>query len=224
MKPDAAQLPALLDRLEALYGAPPRPLPRRALDWVLWENAAYLVSDEKRAAAFRALKQATGLRAAGLLALPRAELLAIARLGGMLPDRRVEKLLAIAETVEEDFDGDLESALRLPLAQARRALKKFPGIGDPGADKILLVTGTHPLPSVESNGLRTLIRLGLVREAKNYGTTYRAAVTVLAPFAERGCGWLTRAFELLRKHGQTLCKTNDPLCDECPLAADCPSA
>jgi len=223
-------LPELLDRLERHHGKPRRPLPRRALDWVLWENAAYLVPDERRTAAYRALERATGLRPEGILGLPREALRELAALGGMLPDRRVEKLVAIAETVQTRFDGDLESALTLPLSRARSALQRFPGIGRPGADKILLFTRTHPLPALESNGLRVLVRLGLAREGKSYAATYRDAIAVLAPHAEdvagagRRCTWLIRAHELLRAHGRALCKNTDPACDECPLAADCPSA
>ena len=55
-------LPTLLDELQGRYGPPSRALPKTALEWVLWENAAYLVSEEKRRKAYRALKEATGLR------------------------------------------------------------------------------------------------------------------------------------------------------------------
>lgn len=220
----ALRLPALLDRLEKRYGAPTPPELQKALDWILWENAAYLVSDERRARAFAALKQRTGLRAERILRLSRDELEAIAELGGMHPERRVEKLIAIAQTVQDAFGGDLESALELPLPKARRALKRFPGIGDPGADKILLFTGTHTLPALESNGLRALVRTGHAQEGKSYAATYRAGTGALAPHAGRGCSWLMRAFELLREHGRTLCKHGAPLCDECPLEDRCPSA
>lgn len=213
-----------LDRLEARHGRPPRPLPERALDWILWDNVAYLVPDERREKAYRALGDATGLRADGILAVPRERLLEIARLGGMQPERRVEKLIAIAARVQDEHDGDLEAVLRLSVAKARRALKRFPGIGDPGADRIVLFTGTHPLPALESNGLRVLVRLGLVEEAKSYAATYRAATAALAPYADRGCAWLMRAHDLLRRHGKTVCKQNEPRCDECPLAEECPSA
>jgi len=198
--------------------------PKGALEWILWENAAYLVSDEKRRAAFRALRQKTRLRPAGILGLSREALREIAELGGMLPDRRVEKLVEIATTVQEDFAGDLESVLGLPLAQARRALKRFPGIGDPGADKILLFTGTHPIPALDSNGVRVLVRLGLAQEAKGYAATYRSATAALAPHTRRGSAWLMRAHDLLRAHGQVLCKCSAPLCDECPLTEVCPSS
>lgn len=224
MTTGAAGLPGLLDRLEQHCGKPKRPLPRRALDWIWWENAGYLVSDERREAAYRALEKQTGLGAGGVLALSRPELLKLAKLGGMQPDRRVEKWLVIAETMQSEFEGDLETALGLPLAKARRALKRFPGIGDPGADKILLFTKTHAQPALESNGLRSLIRLGLVEEAKSYSSTYRAAVRALEVFVPRGIPWLVRAHLLLRRHGQELCKNSRPLCDECPLESTCPSA
>lgn len=142
----------------------------------------------------------------------------------MLAELRVSKLIKIAETVQDSFDGDLDSILDWPIAKARRALRLFPRIGAPGADRILLFTGTHAVPVLESNGLRVLIRLGYAREEKSYAASYRAAIAVLATHSERGCPWLKRAYDLLRQHGQVLCKNNDPLCDECPLAAKCPTA
>jgi endonuclease-3 len=220
----APSLPAVLDRLERRYGAPPRPLPRKALDWILWENAAYLVSDERRAAAYGALARATGLSAKGILAKPRKELLALAAQGGMLAEGRVGKWIEIAETVRERFGGDLEGRLDGSLAEARRALKAFPGIGAPGADKILLFTGRHALPALESNGLRVVIRLGLAGEGKSYAASYREAIRALEPFAGRGCAWLVRAHLLLRRHGQELCRNSAPECERCPLEGACPSA
>jgi len=92
----------------------------------------------------------------------------------MLPHQRVEKLRRIAQITLTEFNGYLGPALALPLAKAKKALKKFPGIGDPGAEKILLFSRTHPLPALESNGLRVLVRLGFGEELKNYSATYRA--------------------------------------------------
>jgi endonuclease III len=215
------ELPRFLDQLEGLYGKPRRPLPKRALDWILWENAAYLVPDARRKKAFAALRARTKLRAAGILSLPRADLLEIAALGGMLAELRVSKLIAIAETIQEQFDGNLETALKLPLPKARSALRKFPGIGAPGADKILLFTGAVALPALESNGLRALVRLGHAEEGRSYSTTYRSGIAALSPHVDRGGPWLMRAYDLLRVHGQTLCKNNGPLCDECPLDDEC---
>src|SRR6266850_6641132 len=168
MPPTVARLPGQLDALEKLYGRPARARPRSALEWILWENAAYLLPDEKRARAFSELQKRTGLTAEGIAGLPPHELLEWARLGGMHPERRVSKLLEIAALVRERFGGDLEAALDGPLPKARAALKRFPGIGDPGAEKILLFTGRHPFFALESNGLRVLLRLGHARPGKSY--------------------------------------------------------
>ena len=224
LKPDSTHLPALLDLLEAQHGKPARALPRTALEWVLWENAAYLVPDAKRRAAYVALEKRTGLSADGILGVPREDLQTLAKLGGMLAELRVRKWIDIAETVRDVFEGDLERALELPLPKARAALKKFPGIGAPGADRILLFTGAHAIPALESNGLRVLVRLGLATEAKNYGATYRSCMEALAPHTGLGGPWLMRAFDLLRTHGKALCKQNGPNCDECALEEACPFA
>jgi endonuclease-3 len=213
-----------LDRLEELYGAPEPPPPRGALDWVLWENAAYLVPEEKRRECFRALKKRAGKSGAGILRARREDLLELARAGGMHPEQRVEKWLEIATTVQDAFDGDLEAVLARPLAKARAALKRFPGIGEPGAEKILLFTETHALFALESNGLRVLVRLGYAREGKSYASTYRALRTALAPLEARGAAWLTRAHLLLQRHGRELCKSSAPRCDDCPLREGCPAA
>jgi endonuclease III len=218
------QLPKQLDALEKLYGAPQVPAPHGALEWILWENAAYLVPEAQRLACFRGLKKRAGSSGAGILRAPREALLDLAEQGGMHPELRVEKWLEIATTVQDEFGGDLEAVLGLPLPKARSALKKFPGIGEPGAEKVLLFTGTHPLFALESNGLRTLVRLGYAPESKSYSTTYKAMRAALAPLEKRGAKWLQRAYLLLQHHGQELCKRSAPLCDRCPLSAACPSA
>ncbi|MDA1265469.1 MAG: hypothetical protein O2816_10365 [Planctomycetota bacterium] len=217
------ELSDVLDQLEALHGAPQRRLPRKALEWVLWENAGYLVSDERRAAAYRALRKATGLTADGLLGCRREALREIAEQGGPHAELRVGKWRAIGELVEQHFDGDLQAALSLPLPKARAALKRFPGIGAPGADKVLLFTGAHAVPALESNGLRVLVRLGFAEDLGDYAKTYRTGVAALEAWTGQA-PWLRRAYDLLRAHGQTLCKHRAPHCDTCPLEETCPSA
>ena len=94
-------------------------------------------------------------------------------------------------------------------------------IGEPGAEKILLFARSHAVLGLESNGVRVLTRLGVVQEAKSYSATYRAVQSFVAPFAERGFDWLIRAHQLLRRHGQELCRRSQPLCERCPLTDTC---
>jgi hypothetical protein len=60
----------------------------------------------------------------------------LALAGGMFPELRGLRLKEIAMRVKDQFDGDLRTALAKSASEARKILKKFPGIADPGADRI----------------------------------------------------------------------------------------
>ena len=214
-------LARMLDTLEKMYGAVHIDPPRDVLGLILWENVAYLVDDERRRAAFAALKKRVGLAPARIRAATTEVLYELASLGGMHPAQRVDRLREIADIALADFADDLEAVLALPPAKARRALRKFPGIGEPGAEKILLFTRTEPVLAFESNGLRALLRLGFGAESKNYARSYKSAQLAVEPMIERDCDARIRAWHLLRAHGQALCKYKAPDCDPCPLADAC---
>jgi len=110
--------------------------------------------------------------------------------------------------------------IRGPLSAAKKALRSFPGIGEPGADKILLFTGRQALLAPESNGLRVLVRLGLLREETSYSKTY-AASRRAAEGLRAEPGVMQEAHLLLFEHGRTLCKRTAPRCEPCPLARGC---
>jgi len=182
-------------------------------EMVLWENVAYLVGDEQREVAFRALRERVGTKPAEILAARKEVLLEVAKLGGILAEHRVKKLLRAAEIAQTKFGGDVPAE--------KRALKLFPSIGEPGAEKILLFTKTAPVVALESNGLRVLVRLGYGREEKNYAATYRSVQVGVAGEVERDCRWLIRTHQLLRRHGQETCKRTAPRCGDCVVAEDC---
>jgi endonuclease III len=81
----------------------------------------------------------------------------------------------------------------------------------------------HPFLAPDSNGLRVLVRLGLVREPKSYARTYAEAREVAAGLP-KDFPSLQAAHLLLQIHGQTLCRRANPRCDICPLAAVCVTA
>lgn len=215
-------LPQLLDRLEAEYGPPPRAFAKGPLAMIVLENVAYLVDDERRRAKFELLKQCVGIDAEALLAAPDEVLLEICTGGGMHPEQRVRKLRAIGALARES--GDLGKLLKTePPAAARRVLEKFPGIGDPGADKILLFCGADPVVALDSNALRVLLRLGYGTEHKSYAASYRSAVEAAGAELPRRQAARVRAYELLRRHGQETCRRTAPACGACPLLQQCPS-
>jgi endonuclease III len=214
-------LAVILEQLEAMYGdiEPPLSDPYRL---IIFENIGYLADDERRQIAFQALEKRVGLAPKKILAASEETLLDIARLGGIHAETRVEKLRTIASLVVDQHGGDLARTLPDDPKLARRALKAFPGIGDPGADKILLFSRRDTAPALESNGLRALARLGFANEKDSYGKQYKTAVAAIAAQIEATVEARIRAFQLLRRHGQELCKRSAPLCESCPLAASCP--
>jgi endonuclease-3 len=213
-------LRAAIDKLAPLYPMG-KPL-SDPLAILVWENVGYLIDDARRAELFAEFKKRIGLEAHEIANAPMPVLTDIAGRGGMHPQKRAERLREIGALAISQCDGDVPSALRaLPLAKARALLKKFPSVGDPGADRILLFTGVAARPSVESNGLRALVRLGFVAEQKSYAQTYKAATGVLLRECGSDAGGLQRAYVVLREHGKALCKRAAPICEPCPLDRAC---
>lgn len=210
----------MIGALEGLYGRPKPPAATDPFEQILWENVAYLASDERRAEAWKRFKTEIGTKPAMVLKAARSRLADIGK-AGITPAATAEKLRKIAEIAVGEFDGNLKPVLKLPLNEARKALRKFPSIGEPGAEKILLFAGSHPVLALDSNALRVLLRLGFGKEDKNYAKSYRSAQEAVAPGLPLDTTWLTRAHQLLRRHGQELCKTNHPRCEACPLKNEC---
>ncbi len=207
--------------LERHYGRPKPAVPRGPFELILYENIAYLVSEDRREKAFRELKTRVGTRPEDILVASVEELAAITALGGIFPELRARRLQEAARQVRDEFGDDLRSVLSLDFVKARKALRKFPTIGEPGAEKILLFTGAHASLALESNGVRVLVRLGFAEEHKSYSTTYRRLQHALRDQIGSDCAPLVTAHQLLKLHGQELCRRSDPRCPACPLRAKC---
>src|SRR5438094_4225024 len=205
-------LEEIVDRLAGVYGEPASPPSRTLLELVLLEHIAYLSDDRRREQAFHELQTQVGTLAKQILAAPEAKLFSVAS-HGILHATFAEKLRRVAQLASDEFDGDLEALRGLPLAKARRALMRFAGIGAPGAEKILLLARSHPVLGLDSNGVRVLTRLGVVKEESSYAATYRNVQSYASAYADTGQDWLIRAHQLLRQHGQGLCKRSRPQCD-----------
>jgi endonuclease-3 len=214
-------LKKLIAGLKKHYGAPKLPPARGPFELVMWENACYLLPDERRAQVFAGLRKQIGLQPEAILKAKPDALLALAIQGGMRPQTRVFRWQEIARITATQFGGALDQILRRPYDQAKKALKQFPCIGDPGAEKILLFCGAAPGLPLEWNGLRVLTRVGYGREQKNYGAMYRSVQEAIRRELPRKAEALAQAHLLLRQHGKETCRNNHPLCAECPVSALC---
>src|ERR1700682_1576696 len=214
-------LPKIISQLATHNADPKPPITTDPFELILLENVAYLVSDERRAEAFKTLRKNAGVKPHEILAASPDDILQATKLGGMRPEQRVSRLREIALIAMNEFGGDLRQVLKLPLPKATLALRKFPGIGEPSAEKILLFTRSYSVLGLESNGLRVLLRLGFGAEKKNYTATYRSVQEAIRGQLKQDYDWLIGAHILLRRHGKELCKTSAPLCEKCPIRKNC---
>lgn len=211
----------LLDCLESNYGALDPAAPTDPYEFLIWWHCGYPASEERCSKGWASLTREVGIAPKQLIIASTAKLVAALKAGGMVPDVRAARLKEIAARVREEYGGDLRSALsRLSAPQARKALKSFPGIGNPGADRIVLFSRLSPVAAVPSACPHVLVRVLHGPEGPKYVADYAAAQRMLntlpATFAERIRGYL-----LVARHGHEFCKRSNPLCQRCPLRGQC---
>jgi endonuclease III-like uncharacterized protein len=191
---------SLSDAITALrkfYGRP-QPLPtKHPFELLLLENVAYLAPAARRRQAFELLKQTVGTEPESILAATRASLEQVTA-HGILKSRFATKLRECAQTLVDG--GNLETVLQGPMERARSVLRKFPGIGAPTADKILLFSGRLACLAPESNGLRVLARLGFFDEKLSYPRMYGASLVAAQELGTK-IPILQEAHLLLHQHG-----------------------
>ncbi len=214
-------IPAILERLEAFYGPQEPCWPADPYAFLVWLHCGYPASDVLCARGWESLNQNIGVQPEQLLAASSAQLTKALKPGGMVPERRAMRLKEIATRVQDECAGDLRGRLLGSPTQARKMLKKFPNIADPGADRILLFAGIAPVPAVPSNCPQVLVRIQRGRERENYGVTYKEAQAAIEAEVPKNFEARARAYLLLKQHGQELCKRTKPKCDRCPVRAAC---
>jgi endonuclease III len=216
-------LQGMLKALAKRYGKPkPHAAGRDPLAILVWEMVAYLGGARMRDDAFRELRKRIGLSPQALLDAPLTELTELCRMGGpMHALHRAKCIQVCAALVIGDFGGDLSQILAWDYAKAVRALRKFPSVAEPGADRILMLCGSHAVLGMESNALRVLVRMGYGVDEKNYTKTYRSARNAAMAVLPKRADVLADASRLLRTHGKETCKSAAPRCEECPVTASC---
>jgi endonuclease-3 len=168
------------------------------------------------------LRAAVGTTPRALRAARPVQLTRALEAGGMIPALRATRIRAIVRAVEAELGGKLRAALgKRSEAEARKLLKRFPGIGTPGADRVLLFAGLAPVAAVPSSCPHVLVRILGGDESPGYGATYAQARALIeaqipATFAARRRAWL-----LLQRHGRERCRARNPQCSQCAVAATC---
>lgn len=212
----------MLDKLETNYG-PQKPVwPVDPYEFLVWNYCAYPASDAKCAKGWESLQKNVGVDPDRILACGSAALARALKPGGMFPEQRALRLKETADRVIEEFGGDLARMLRrLPLTKARSLLKNFHGIANPGADRILLFAGISPVAAVPSNCTHVPARIFRGGEGKNYSRDYADAQQKIETEIPASLEARQRAYLLLKRHGQEICKRSAPMCSVCPVKRSC---
>ena len=199
---------------------------------ILYLNCGYPATDAACAKGFDALKREVGLSPREILSADDEQLTNLLRAGGIVPEKRAARLQETARKVKAEFGGDLKTALKKRLRlekdqagkgikSAKNALREFPVIGEPSADKILLFSKLAPVAAVPSAFVEVTARLWLGQSSSNYARDYRASSDVLDAALPETFDARQRAYLLLKKHGQQTCKRSRPKCEICPLTSHC---
>ena len=211
----------VLDTLGSFYGTLHPTAPTDPYEFLIWWHCGYPPGEERCAKGWQALSDQIGIAPERLISSTPAKLAAALAEGGIVPPLRAARIKDIATCIVEDHAGDLRSSLaHLPATKARKLLKTFPGIGNPGADRILLFARIEPVAAVPSACPHVLVRVAQGPEGDKYAATYAAAQQMQnalpAEFDARIRGYL-----LLSRHGRELCKRTNPACERCPLRRVC---
>jgi endonuclease III len=211
----------LLDKLEEFHGKQQPDWPVEPYDFIVWWHCGYPASDQTCAKGWNNLRRDVGIEPQQLLKASPKRLASALRAGGMVPELRALRLKEIAMRVQDQLGGDLRSVLNGPISEVRKTLKKFPGIADPGADRVLLFAGLAPTAAVPSNCPHVLSRLLRGSEAVNYSKDYRDGQGAIASEVSETFAARTRAYLIVKRHGQEICKRTKPKCIECPVSSHC---
>jgi endonuclease III len=221
MRQTETPIPGLLDKLEKFYGKQEPCWPVDPYEFLVWWHCGYPASDTACTKGWENLKASVDITPMALLKAPQQTLSSALRAGGMVPDLRALRLKEIAMRVQDEFGGDLRMGLTGAFSEVRKTLKTFPGIADPGADRILLFAGIKPIAAVPSNCTQVLPRIIHGHENENYVASYREAQQLLSIQLAETFDSRTRAYQLLKRHGQDICKRAKPKCGTCPVSLQC---
>lgn len=164
---------------------------------------------------FSEVHQLTGGRFDRFDQVAEDELVAALRPVG-LATRRSAQLRGISRAVrpQERWTEMLRSARD---DDALAALQALPGVGAKTAKCVLMYSLDRAVLPVDIHVLRVAKRLQLVEPDATWQRTDRE-LEELVPDA------LKFDFHVrLVEHGRTICRSRNPLCDDCPIAAGCPS-
>lgn len=125
------------------------------------------------------------------------------------PNAKANHLVAMSRQLVSDFHGDVPSD--------RSQLMTLPGVGRKTANVIQAVWFGKPTMAVDTHVYRVSHRLGLVPQTANTPLKVEQQLMRYIPVQD-----IPDAHHWLLLHGRYICRSNRPLCGECPFDSFCP--
>ena len=113
-------LASVLDRLQAFYGPQQPSFPVDPYEFLVWWHCGYPQSEKACQKGWDQLTREVGIDPDKLLRAPPAKLASALKAGGMVPELRAQRLKEIARLIQDEFGGDLRSALTGPWRRYAR--------------------------------------------------------------------------------------------------------
>jgi endonuclease III related protein len=127
--------------------------------------------------------------------------------------QKARKLKAFVSFLRAEYSGSLKRMFDTPTIVLREKLLGVFGIGPETADSILLYSGQHAVFPVDSYTRRMLVRHGWADEKAKYDDIRWMFERQFPGNTER----FNQFHALIVMTGKNWCRTQEPLCDECPL-------
>ncbi len=173
-------------------------------------------ADINTAKAFETLSKRFEISPKALVSAPLGEIEAAIRTAGLWK-AKAKTIQVAARCILEKYHGSLQPLLSLRLEQARDALMQFPGVGPKTADVVLLFSANQPTIPVDTHVDRVAKRLGFAPEKGDYEVVRQGLMALFKPAD------FLAVHLLFIAHGRKTCKSQRPLCSQCPVNAFCPS-
>ena len=137
------------------------------------------------------------------------------RIGGLAKQKAPRIQGALEKIKQERGEYELDFLQEMALDEARDWLTEIKGVGPKTASVVLLFSLEMSAFPVDTHVHRVSRRLGIIPEAASPTRTSDLFEAMLPED-------LYYAYHLLLiQHGRTTCKAQRPLCEECPLTAQC---
>lgn len=133
-----------------------------------------------------------------------------------LANIKAPRLQEILRTISQRYGGlNLDFLARMPLPEAKAALRALPGVGPKTAACVLLFALGRPAFPVDTHVYRVSQRLGLI----DHRTTADQAHEILEQLVPAEAVY---TFHMnLIAHGRRVCRAQRPRCEACTLREEC---